>query len=474
MNADFDRDIDSLLRRFPRTARHGEKPFGDSPECAAFVRDGTGSRNAADTETHLGVDELSAYAENALPAATRAHYVAHLADCEQCRRIVTGIAMAADVAGALEGNISTERTHEETPVTASGWRASLASFFNPRALRYAMPVLALLVTGTIIYMATQVRQQPTTSVATRVANENAPRADATSNQSEVSTDMVDGESVAKMTEVTPAAVSQATPQSSSEGVSSQQSNESKKTEPFTRASEDSAAPDRAVVPGSSPNTSVPQPAAAPEVATLSTAETRQTQSTGEEEAIRVERRDAAPSPTAAPPVKEAARAADKDEAREGKVEEVTVTGGNKVMNAPPAMRREQPGARRAELAAAAERQGKKTEELKQSRSAAPKAGPDDEASGASARSRRSGGRTMSDSVSESTFETRAVAGRRFRRQGAAWIDTAYQTSIALTNITRGSEQYRALVADEPELQRIVGQLGGEVIVLWKGRAYRFR
>ena len=69
---------------------------------------------------------------------------------------------------------------------------------------------------------------------------------------------------------------------------------------------------------------------------------------------------------------------------------------------------------------------------------------------------------------------RDVSGRRFRRQGSAWVDTAYTSATATTNITRGSEQYRALVADEPELQRIVSQLSGEVIVLWKGRAYRFR
>jgi hypothetical protein len=68
-----------------------------------------------------------------------------------------------------------------------------------------------------------------------------------------------------------------------------------------------------------------------------------------------------------------------------------------------------------------------------------------------------------------------VAGRRFHRQGGgAWLDAEYKSSTSLTNITRGSEQYRALIADEPELRRIAEQLGGEVIVLWKNRAYRIR
>lgn len=71
-------------------------------------------------------------------------------------------------------------------------------------------------------------------------------------------------------------------------------------------------------------------------------------------------------------------------------------------------------------------------------------------------------------------ETRAVSGRRFRRQGNAWIDTAYESSRGATNVARGSEQFRALLADEPGLRAIVQQLGGEVVVVWKNRAYRIR
>ncbi|MGH9900669.1 MAG: hypothetical protein ACRD68_02400, partial [Pyrinomonadaceae bacterium] len=71
-------------------------------------------------------------------------------------------------------------------------------------------------------------------------------------------------------------------------------------------------------------------------------------------------------------------------------------------------------------------------------------------------------------------ETRVVAGRRFRRQDGRWVDTAYRAPQATVNVARGSEQFRALVADEPELRRVAEQLGGEVIVVWRGRAYRIR
>jgi hypothetical protein len=70
-------------------------------------------------------------------------------------------------------------------------------------------------------------------------------------------------------------------------------------------------------------------------------------------------------------------------------------------------------------------------------------------------------------------ETRSIGGRKFRRQGSAWVDTAYKSSRPTTSVARGSEQYRALVADEPELRTITQQLGGEVIVVWKSTAYRF-
>jgi len=71
-------------------------------------------------------------------------------------------------------------------------------------------------------------------------------------------------------------------------------------------------------------------------------------------------------------------------------------------------------------------------------------------------------------------QMRTVSGRRFRRQGNAWVDTAYEGSRGATNVGRGSEQFRALMADEPGLRAVVQQLGGEVVVVWKNRAYRIR
>jgi len=77
------------------------------------------------------------------------------------------------------------------------------------------------------------------------------------------------------------------------------------------------------------------------------------------------------------------------------------------------------------------------------------------------------------SEKEDSGEIRNVGGRRFHRRGSAWVDAAFTSSRPAIDVRRGSEQYRALVADEPGLRSISEQLSGEVIVVWKSRAYRF-
>ncbi|HKP47191.1 MAG TPA: hypothetical protein VJT50_11370 [Pyrinomonadaceae bacterium] len=72
----------------------------------------------------------------------------------------------------------------------------------------------------------------------------------------------------------------------------------------------------------------------------------------------------------------------------------------------------------------------------------------------------------------SRTETRNISGRAFQHQGGAWIDTAYEAGRATVNVKRGSEQFRALMSDEPGLRAIAEQLSGEVVVVWKGIAYR--
>lgn len=69
MELDFDKEIDALLRQ---TAR-GDDSVSNH------------------TVTHLDADEISAFAENALPEKTRQNYMAHLADCARCRKNLSNL-----------------------------------------------------------------------------------------------------------------------------------------------------------------------------------------------------------------------------------------------------------------------------------------------------------------------------------------------------------------------------------------------
>ena len=74
-------------------------------------------------------------------------------------------------------------------------------------------------------------------------------------------------------------------------------------------------------------------------------------------------------------------------------------------------------------------------------------------------------------ASEEAPQTRSVGGRKFARQGGRWVDQKFKSSMSLTNVSRGSDEFAAL---DSGLRSIAQQLGGEVIVVWKGKAYLFK
>ena len=70
MEFEFDKEIDVLLRQTARS----ETVFA----------------NTDANSNHLDADEISAFAENALPEKARQNYVLHLADCNRCRKNLSG------------------------------------------------------------------------------------------------------------------------------------------------------------------------------------------------------------------------------------------------------------------------------------------------------------------------------------------------------------------------------------------------
>lgn len=99
---------------------------------------------APESQDHLDADELNAYAENALPAKTRARCTQHLAECSRCRELVVQLSASAGVVIAEPA---------DKVLAPAGWTKFLASLFTPMVLRYAAPALGLIVVAVIGFVA---------------------------------------------------------------------------------------------------------------------------------------------------------------------------------------------------------------------------------------------------------------------------------------------------------------------------------
>jgi len=374
MNHETNNEMDLLLRRLGR-------------------RD-----DAAVPEDHLDADELSAYAENALPAAAHARYTVHLAECSRCRSLVAQLSSSVGIVAATDSVAVTE---------PSGLRKFLASLFTPMVLRYAAPALGLILVAAIGFVVLR-RNQPDRYVAQNT--ETAPP---------------------QQPVVSPAARADSYADSN------------------TASSRDRVEEERKQK--NQPAQPAPPPNMAPAVTSVNA-------EVSKDKAVAQPKREEQPASAAnePPPVKTAPAATPEQSPRAAETE----AAKNEVKVQPVA------GPQEKKELQAAQREERKKDSDDLARARKPADAVSAPATG-SARGIQSGGADFSST-------TRTVAGRRFRKQGGVWIDTAYDSSKDAVTLSRGSEQYRALVADEPAIKTIADQLEGEIIVVWKGHTYRIR
>ena len=386
MRQEKNNEMDLLLRRLSRQLA------GSSSQAAG---------------EHLDADELSSYAENALPAAARTRYTEHLAECSRCRELVVSLSGSVGVVAA-EG--------KSTVLGPSGFRKFLASLFSPMVLRYAVPALGLMVVaviGLVVFQST--RNAPFTAQLDSAS----PRP---------ATQIVQPEAPVTLTD-------QQEKSASTADMPENRTNKSKETQPDANA-------------------------AAPPVATTG-------EGLRESPVVRSEQQPIANAPPAPQPTP--ASTAKFDESKQ--VIELQAAK-------PSPLAQLSPGATvtsaAAEVRKAEDRRYEGIGTAARPGAAKAKRGTEDStpAQGRGAIIQRDGAKEKD--TAEAEAETRSVAGRRFRKQRGIWIDTAYDSSRSIVSLNRGSEQYRALVADEPELKTIADQLDGEVIVVWKNRTYRIR
>jgi hypothetical protein len=357
-------------------------------------------QETAASSDHLDADELSSFAENALPPAARARYTEHLAECARCRDLVVQLSSSAGVVVAQE---------TAKVFAPSALRKFLASFFSPMVLRYAVPALGLVIVAAIGFMVS--RNEGTNSPVAEVREQQPIQATVPASQPQPSSS-TDQESTRFHDSREPAA-NKAAPQPG-----------------------EAAAQAGAVAP-SAPTVAADAP------------QDKLAKTVAEAPPVTKE----APAPTPTPNVDEVKKLEAQGRKQEAAEQTVTVQSDTEKLK-----RDDRSGV--ADFAVAAP-------SATRNRAAAPGV-----ASAGAAKPMAQPKDTVRD---EDDAETRTVAGRRFRKQGSVWVDTAYTSPRRITaEYTRGSEGYRTLVGDEPEIKRIADQLDGEIIVVWKGQVYKIR
>jgi len=397
-----DAEIDVLMRRFAGHARGNAAP------------------------EHLDADELNAFAEGSLPPAARARYVSHLADCDNCRKLASQLAMSA-------GAVANSEPAKSIQAEQASWSQRLAVFFAPRNLRYAAFAMVLIAAGGVVFLVTR-RPNETALVARNdQANQTsiiAEKQNASVAQPSVSTEtqtvttreaLAPGDVERRRDESKVAATSAPPPKPPAESTSS------------TLAAEKSAEPATAKAPSYAP----PPPGESQQVAS---------QSRGQQNVGGV-----FGGPRKTESQVDNYRLKDQTEATAARDRQNTDESNRIALNQPA------PSARR----------------VSEDKRSGPSRNMDNMVT-TGREMRVEAPKKQSAEVEKSKeeeSETRSVGGRKFQRRGSAWVDQKFKSSMSVRNVSRGSEEFGAL---DSGLRSIAQQLGGEILVVWKGKAYRIR
>lgn len=400
MELEFDKEIDALLRK----ARQ------DSPAVVGTPR-----------AAHLDADELAAFAENALPDRTRAFYIAHLADCDACRKTLSGFISTNPEAASDAASVSAQ------PVIATKlpWYKRLAVMPN---LAYTMGALVVMFSGIIGLLVYQNQMASRPTQLSRVTssepareheqNEEEPQNFSNTESSNSTANTATGSPIESVTK-SGVEVGSATAPMSNSSVSTT----SAAAPPSTTADQAKPVDNPAGVPMNEPNAPAKQPAlAAPQLV---------------------------------------AKEKDADDRREledkksvAKTEENRVITRNDELNKMDAQaqnnisRDMSPGSNSAKMRAAGPRQ---------------------------VQSQTQSAQVTMDGVDTSNAG-RAVSnlknagGKKFEFRDGIWYDTAY-TGQSKKDVKRGTDKYIRLDAG---LRNIADQIGGTVVVVWNGQAYKIK
>ena len=389
---------------------------------------------------HLDADELNAFAERSLPAAARSRYVSHLADCDDCRRLVSQLAISAGAVAKAEA--------AGAPTTAHvSWLEKLGAFFRPPALRYA--AFAAVVVAAVSFAFLVMRQTQQNREPNLVAQNEQPN--------QAKTDSTKSEETAKATPEKNA-VANTNLAGTPAGPTTQSRVSLEREESKTLAN----------------------PPAAPKPQK----ETDEAVALADKKITETEVAESKPSYAPAPPQEGLARVETKSsnqQLRPG-IGGASPQSSGTLFGQTGGMDRKQsnqPSSQQSkdDNSAVAQNQIPINGRVMNEKAKGPRRDADNV--GAANRSvnevppapKTEDARAEKRTTSREGSETRSVGGHKFRRQGNAWVDTKFKSSMTLKSISRSSDEFTAL---DSGLRSIVQQVGGEVIIVWKGKAYVIR
>ncbi len=381
MEFEFDKEIDSLLRQSAR-----------------------GETVSVFNNPHLDADEISLFAENALPEKTKTVYTKHFADCERCRKILSNVVS------------QNSETHAETVHAKEIKLAAAASIpwyrrlFAAPNLAYALGALVLIFGALIAFTflksvpqnseISQTREAPSGNNGgeTKTIESNAATTNSVSAMSNAGSIMSNA-SRTNSAVVSNGSNAASTANNSSFSNSAPTTNKQslQKSEPAKNDTTQSETPKNAA-PVENNSVDAKKEKIELQAGAMNLAEQRRTASE-KEETVSVNSNSAKSDADAAAPVASSA----KPQMRVSAGRAAPMAKQNRIM---------------------------KTESV----------------------------------------ETRQVGGKTFSRENNVWYDSAYGGQGA-TNVRRGSEDFKKLDAG---LRSVADSLGGTIVVLWKGKAYRIQ
>ena len=398
---------------------------------------------------HLDADELNAFAEGSLPAAARTRYVSHLLDCDNCRQIVSQLAISSGAVVAAEASPAAD---------ASGysWWKRLSGFLSPMTLRYAAFAMVLITVAGVVFLVTQ-RPREFNELAQseqKQAPETAVKPPDTAAPQSGNSTQSGGNDNKQGLAANPTSSSQPSPNSDQIAKLDQPkagdnpalppapAKAAKEAEPTSNPALAANKKPESVINGTRPAYSPPPPVERQRAET----ESRELPNVGGVATVSGPRKSEQPA--------DKFKAIDRGRGGEaGKDSRVDDANTRLAVNQAPASKR------------------MSDEKVK---------GPRRDVDNSAAMSRSSNvvneDATKNQGVvvakpaaaEEKPPETRSAGGRKFKRQGSAWVDTKFKSSMTLKSISRRSSEFDAL---DSGIRSIAQQLGGEVIIVWKGKAY---